>query len=163
MKVDSVGVLEWRRRFAFGFNSISQTLDGNYILGVSASFSGVSGAGIVKLDGAGNVMWAKGFNSPQSTADAIIETPDGGYLAVGDAATNNFILLLKVDAAGRMPGCTLLTDLSSATQATSTAQITPPATVAAAAVEVDDVSVLPLAVSLIESILCDFVTMNPAG
>jgi hypothetical protein len=159
MKFDTVGNLEWRRRVTLGIGfyqpSIRQTTEGNYILGVIASATGdFDAAAIAKLDGAGNVMWAKGLGRGQTTADAILETPDGGYLAVGDADTNNYILLLKVDAAGQIPSCALLADMSSSTQPTSTVQVTSPGTISASSVTVSDVNVLPLTVSLAESSLC---------
>jgi len=159
LKLNSAGAIEWTRRFAFGVasivTSIRQTLDGSYILGVLANPTGVfDAAGIAKLDSAGNIIWAKGFNRAQTTADAIIETPEGGYLAVGDADTNNFIFLLKVDAMGRIPGCALLLDLSSAGPATLAAQVTPVASVTTASVAVDNVSVSPVSVTLAENVLC---------
>jgi hypothetical protein len=99
-------------------HSVQQTSDGGYILGGgtvgcgSASSacpeaSGISCAYVVKLDSAGDVVWADVYNDGAQNADIsqIKQTSDGGYIAVGSADNangNTSGLVLKLDSSGNV-------------------------------------------------------------
>ena len=116
VKLSASGRPQWQREigcatcapgdYALGV-SAQQTSDGGYILG-----GGVVGCGsypqralVEKLDAQGRVVWA--FAYPAGTGDGVIwkirQTADGGYIAVGSAASSGQLagaLILKLDGAG---------------------------------------------------------------
>jgi hypothetical protein len=116
VKLSASGRPQWQREigcatgapgdYALGV-SAQQTSDGGYILG-----GGVVGCGsypqralVEKLDAQGRVVWAYAY--PAGTGDGVIwkirQTADGGYIAVGSAASSGQLsgaLILKLDAAG---------------------------------------------------------------
>jgi hypothetical protein len=116
VKLSASGRPQWQREigcatgapgdYALGV-SAQQTSDGGYILG-----GGVLGCGsypqramVEKLDAQGRVVWA--FAYPAGTGDGVIwkirQTADGGYIAVGSAASSGQLagaLILKLDGAG---------------------------------------------------------------
>ena len=112
-KFDETGDLTWTK--VFGGNNrdyaspIRLTADGGYILtGNTRSF----GAGnrdilLAKLDGTGNLSWAKVFGgNGRDYSGSIQPTTDGGYIIVG--STNSFgagdydVLLAKFDGLGNL-------------------------------------------------------------
>ncbi|MEE9175849.1 MAG: hypothetical protein V3U19_06705 [Thermodesulfobacteriota bacterium] len=111
LKLDSAGDIEWQRAYG-GSNSdtaksVQQTNDGGYIVaGYTSSFgAGESDGLILKLSSNGDVEWQKTYGgSDVERVEAIKQTNDGGYIAVG--FTNSFgaglgdILILKLDSSG---------------------------------------------------------------
>jgi hypothetical protein len=98
---------------------MQQTSDGGYV--ATGEFyipsSGLTPESVlvVKLDASGNLQWQRGFNNLSSTgtatstelANAILTTPDGGYLVAGDWNSSTSPgqccrggLLLKLNASG---------------------------------------------------------------
>tara|TARA_R110000850_G_scaffold140849_2_gene262420 strand:- start:67 stop:1626 length:1560 start_codon:yes stop_codon:yes gene_type:complete len=123
VKVDSNGALEWQR--AYGgteddrANSIIQALDGGYIVaGRTASSDGDVSFNhgsrdfwVLKLDGAGNIVWEQTYGgSNNDDAQSIIQTSEGGYLVAGhtyssngDVGANNGVQdywMVKIDPTG---------------------------------------------------------------
>jgi hypothetical protein len=90
IKTDANGNLIWQKTFGgidwdFGY-SISKTLDGNLIVcGATYSFrQGTRDAFILKLDYNGNFLWNRIYGgSKEDDLKKIIQTADGGYIAVG--------------------------------------------------------------------------------
>ncbi len=90
VRTDAYGNVMWTKsyggtQFDFG-NMIRLTSDGGFIL---AGFTNSYGAGnndgyLIKTDGLGNVQWQKTFgNSGIQEFEAVIQTSDGGYAALG--------------------------------------------------------------------------------
>jgi hypothetical protein len=117
LKLTASGQPQWQRNlgcesgapgdYAYAV-SAQQSSDGGYILG-----GGVVGCGsypqralVEKLDARGRVVWAFGY--PAGTSDSVItkirQAADGGYIAVGSAASlgdqAGGALILKLDSAG---------------------------------------------------------------
>lgn len=103
VKTDATGNIQWQKAIGGTGNeqnyNIQQTTDGGYIISgitnsndgnVSGNHGGSYDAWVVKLDGAGNIVWQKclgGSNDDQLFA--IHQTNDGGYIAVGTTNSNN--------------------------------------------------------------------------
>lgn len=95
IKLDNSGEIEWKICNGAGYNdggkSIIQTNDGYVIVGYASSFFGGENAshgfedfGVVKLSLDGKTLWQKMFGSSGSDwPEAIIQSQDGGYVAVG--------------------------------------------------------------------------------
>jgi hypothetical protein len=123
VKVDTAGEIIWQRALG-GSNidvaeGISQTLDGGFIVAGTiysndgdASFNhGSTDLWLVKLDMAGAVVWQRSYGgSSADHASSVIQTADGGYLAIGETFSNNGDVsgnhgdydawVIKVDSAG---------------------------------------------------------------
>jgi WD40 repeat protein len=88
-------------------NAVIQTQDGGYlIVGGTWSFgAGGSDVYVLKLDKNGNKQWEKTFGGEDDDeANAVVQTPDGGYLIVG--GTKSFgagwdVYVLKLDKNGK--------------------------------------------------------------
>lgn len=102
VKLDSIGVIEWQRTLGgSGHDSatdIKPTVDGGYILtGSSTSMDGdvVNTHGsdevwVIKLDSLGNMNWQHPLGgSSLDQGSAIIQSTDGGYVAVGEARSDD--------------------------------------------------------------------------
>lgn len=105
VKLDGSGTIQWQKSFG-GNNddfaqSVQQTADGGYIVaGISYSNDGdVTGhhgttefddAWILKLDSNGNIEWQKSLGgSYYEKANSVQQTTDGGYIIVGNSASND--------------------------------------------------------------------------
>ena len=105
MKLDATGTpIVWNKLLG-GSNfdeaySIQQTQDGGYIVAgysstaANGDVSGVNHGGndywIVKLDGAGNIVWNKLLGgSGSDIAYSIQQTADGGYIVAGSSASSS--------------------------------------------------------------------------
>jgi hypothetical protein len=112
-KLDSSGNVQWAKTIGGSSgdeaNSIIQSSDGGYVVaGNTRSF----GAGdvdifIVKLDGSGNVVWAKTIGgSNEDVARSIIRSSDGGYVVAGwtesFGAGGSDIYVVKLDSSGNI-------------------------------------------------------------
>jgi gliding motility-associated-like protein len=93
MKIDSAGNVIWAKAytsgFATNFSDIKNVSTGGYII-AGSSTSGGGGAVLVRIDAAGAVLWAFKYQLPDKpgkasseSANAIIETSDGGFLVGG--------------------------------------------------------------------------------
>ncbi len=111
VRTDAYGNIMWTKsyggtEFEFG-NMIRITSDGGFII---AGFTNTYGAGgsdgwLIKTDVLGNIQWQKTFgNSDLQEFEAVIQTADGGYAALGinygsGTAYYDFYLV-KVDSNG---------------------------------------------------------------
>lgn len=104
IKTDSEGSIEWQKSIG-GFGAegiktiINPTTDGGYIVG-GISYSDISGDKtensygyrdywIVRLDSLGNIIWDKTLGGNlYEDFEAIIQTPDGGFLVGGTSDSN---------------------------------------------------------------------------
>jgi parallel beta-helix repeat protein len=112
MKLDVNGDVEWQNTYGGTnnerANAIRQTSDGGYVVaGETGSFgAGGSDAWILKLDGHGNVQWAKAYGSVNNDyANAIRQTSDGGYVVAGERSPNtssSSAWIFKLDGNGNM-------------------------------------------------------------
>ncbi len=113
VKLDAMGNLQWTRTIGGsgwdGAWSVVQTKDGGYALaGVTSSFgSGASDVYVAKLDGNGNLQWAKAIGGPADDGGRmIVQTTDGGYAVVG--ITRSFgqggwdVYVVKLDGNGNL-------------------------------------------------------------
>jgi arginine repressor len=113
VKLDSSGNVVWTKTIGGSSDdkawSIIQSSDGGYVVvGSTRSF----GAGdvdifIVKLDGSGNVVWAKTIGgSNEDVVRSIIRSSDGGYVVAGYTksfgAGGSDIYVVKLDSAGNV-------------------------------------------------------------
>ena len=116
LKLDASGCPQWQGEigcafgapgdYAFGV-SAQQTSDGGYVLG-----GGVLGCGsypqralVEKLDGRGRVAWSFAYRAgtSDSVVAKIMQTTDGGHIAVGSSTTSGQVagaLIFKLDGAG---------------------------------------------------------------
>ena len=103
VKYDNGGNLVWNKNFGGTlydqFYSVLQTSDGGCIaVGYSNSINGDLAtlnkgdfdAIIVKYDSSGNVLWNKNFGgSVYDQFRSVVQTSDGGYIAVGNSSSTN--------------------------------------------------------------------------
>lgn len=112
VKLDGSGNLEWTKTISgasdeWGY-SIIQTSDAGYaIVGVLSSGGGEWDVYVVKLDGAGDLQWAKAIGGTQDDYGyAIIQTTDGGYAIVGDTKSfkhwDRDVYVIKLDGSGNL-------------------------------------------------------------
>lgn len=96
------GVIYWKKSFGGTYQelpqSIVQTSDGGYIIAGSSSSNdgnvtgnhGSDDSWIVKLNSTGDLQWQKALGGTKvDDASSIIQTADGGYLAVGSTTSND--------------------------------------------------------------------------
>ncbi len=102
VKLDGAGQKVWSRTLGgSGSDSASaaqQTSDGGYILAGKTDSSdgdvgfnrGKSDFWVVKLDGAGTIVWSRTLGgSGSDSASAVQETSDGGYIVAGSTSSND--------------------------------------------------------------------------
>jgi hypothetical protein len=112
IKVDNTGNLIWHKIFGSPdesdhvSQSICQTNDGNYILAGGTSYYGVgqSDAYLIKIDGNGNVIWARTIGQELSDwPNRIKQDDDGNSLLIGytrKTSENMDLFLTKFNADG---------------------------------------------------------------
>jgi hypothetical protein len=82
-KLDSVGQVQWQRRYLPGYFKteqtvpIEQTSDRGYIVGNRTS--------LLKLDSLGDVQWQRSYPGAERVW-SVRETPDSGFIATGEGA-----------------------------------------------------------------------------
>ncbi len=117
LKVDEYGnevwSLTWEEGNLDGYEII-QTSDGNYLIAGAYAPTGDVDSSIkdflfIKVDPDGNEIWTSIFGDPDAYdwAIGITESPDGGYVAVGEISKDLYtwdsdILLVKIDANGQL-------------------------------------------------------------
>jgi len=111
IKLNASGELQWAKAFGGTFidipYGITQTPDGGCaVAGVTYSFgAGYGDILVLKLNGSGELEWAKAFGGTNSeAANTIIRTSDGGYAIAGytesfGAGSEDF-LVLKISSSG---------------------------------------------------------------
>lgn len=118
VKLNSAGNIVWQRALGGSRSdeatSVAATADGGFIIagmtmssdGDVSRFLGNSDSWVVKLDGAGNLLWENSYGgADHDKPGAIAESPQGGYyLAIStDTATWNFNpYLYRLDPAGKL-------------------------------------------------------------
>ncbi|HEX8268470.1 MAG TPA: hypothetical protein VF581_01145, partial [Flavobacterium sp.] len=100
VKTDAVGNLQWQK--SYGTNGydrakdIRQTSDGGYIIigaahgsgGNSTNHYGNSDIWILKLNSAGDLTWQRIYGGASDEKPGnILQTPDGGYIFLGDTSS----------------------------------------------------------------------------
>jgi len=104
VKTNTNGDTIWTRRYGGddcdGAQSIQQTLDGGYIIGIQTlSFAPTERIYLVKIDSQGDTLWTKLYN--YQYVSSVQETSDSGYVITGHADPSSFdVLLIKTDAYG---------------------------------------------------------------
>lgn len=105
VKLDATGALQWEHALGGSrwdsAKDVQQTADGGYIMaGFTDSKDGdVTGkqgpqnqwdAWVVKLDGAGSLQWQRCLGgTSRELANAVVQTPDGGYVVACEASSND--------------------------------------------------------------------------
>lgn len=102
LKIDSTGTFEWYRYLGGKDEdaalNIQITSDGGYIVagytisidGDVCSTHGSSDCWLIKLSDDGNIEWQKTFGGSRSDkASAVKQTPDGGYIMIGNSFSND--------------------------------------------------------------------------
>ncbi|MBI4649353.1 MAG: T9SS type A sorting domain-containing protein [Bacteroidia bacterium] len=111
VKINSVGTSLWVKDFGNtgddGAYSITKTNDGGYI--AAGWTNGILSSGdydmyIVKIDSTGSFQWEKAFGTvSKEWANEIVQSPDGGYLAVGFShvsSTQKYGYVVKLNSGG---------------------------------------------------------------
>jgi len=85
VKLSNDGEIEWKKLLGGGFMSkIIQNTKGNYIISATT----LTYAWIAEIDNMGNLIWQKSYGgSNLNDLNSIIQTPEGGYLFVGQTAS----------------------------------------------------------------------------
>ena len=104
VKIDSLGNKEWDKRFGGmqreALSALVETADGGYLLaGESSSDSGgnktqasfgVYDFWVLKIDSLGNDLWDAQYGGTGSeSVNAMIQTPDGGFVLAGSSSSGN--------------------------------------------------------------------------
>ncbi len=98
-KLDSSGGTEWSKSYdATGADlsiiRIQPTKDGGFVT--------LHTKGILKFDSLGNIRWHRLYEVlNESHLRSLVETPDRGFIIVGDVSAGKDILIFKVDKKGR--------------------------------------------------------------
>jgi hypothetical protein len=113
IKTDTKGKVQWKRTYGGYSDDIAQTViqtaDGGYLLGGwTVSGSGYMDGWLVKTDRKGNEEWHRfGGGAGWDEITAVRQTPDGGYLFVGEnsmgeSATPQDLWVGKTNATGEL-------------------------------------------------------------
>lgn len=117
VKLDANGEIIWEKRYgeeeSEEANDIIETADGGYmILGNSDNYDAISGLRdmwLIKTDAEGEVIWDKRYGIKESinSGNAIIATPSGGYLIVGNSISledeaHSYVYAVNIDASGEV-------------------------------------------------------------
>ncbi len=106
LKLDASGSVLWQKTYGGPgdevANSVRRSADGGYVVtgGVWASpgVPGSADAWVMKLDGAGDVIWQKTFEgSGADVANSVKPTADGGFVVAGTRSDHAWVLRLDAD------------------------------------------------------------------
>ncbi|WP_299435737.1 fibronectin type III domain-containing protein [uncultured Aquimarina sp.] len=111
VKLDSQGTIQWETNIGGSNNDtvhdIKQTTDGGFIVGAFSSSSdgdvsannGMRDFWIVKLNASGSIEWENNVGgSSDDILESIIQSSDGGYVAVGFSSSDQFDVSGQSDA-----------------------------------------------------------------
>ena len=108
-KVDAEGEIEWENTYGSEAlevcPSVTPTSDGGWCLAGSLRY-GEGGshryAMLVRIDSDGEVIWHRVYDDVQNGdyLRCIIESPDGGFTAVGQNRRSNYLMQMRVDCNG---------------------------------------------------------------
>lgn len=117
VKLDAHGNIQWESTYddSYYYNnplSVIETADGGYaVTGFGATSAGIYSAFVLRANAEGEQLWYKKywFGDDQDLYD-LVQTPDGGFLAVGSITrqsyeigdVQNALLIIKLDAQGVM-------------------------------------------------------------
>lgn len=116
-KYNADGVLLWNKTFGASYidevYQVKQTQDGGFILaGMTTAFGNAGEGWLIRTNSQGNTLWNKSFhpavgNSPSAWDYLydVVETADGGFVAVGYAAMDTNMIqawILKVNNDGAL-------------------------------------------------------------
>jgi len=112
MKINSSGALQWVRWFGDTIYqdqaySVKRTSDGGYIVAGRTGSYGFGNADIflMKLDGSGNVVWAKAYGSSGADFGYDVQiTSDGGFVVVGyyTSSGDTNAIIVKTNSSGNV-------------------------------------------------------------
>lgn len=108
------GSIRWSKQLSVPYswetlNDFASTADGGFILAGSIQINTANPcAWVVKLDGAGNLLWQQQFScAGGATLNAVIQTDDNGdgivddgYLVTGEQISHRLTLVTKLDPSG---------------------------------------------------------------
>lgn len=111
VRLDSGGNIVWQKVFTPGSTqwprSVSQTLDGGFIIAANSSNASIADLVVLKLDSAGGVQWQKMYAGGDfDLANSVAQIPTGEYLVAGQ--TQSFgagvkdMWILKLDSLGNV-------------------------------------------------------------
>lgn len=109
IKTDSVGNVEWKKRYGneYSFesqNTVQQTSDGGYILCGSLGGPFEDSLVLIKTDPLGNQIWFNAYpvSSERSVGRSVEETMDGGFIIAGYAGRimKEDVYVIKTDDLG---------------------------------------------------------------
>ena len=112
LKLNSDGTIDWQKAYGgveyTDAHSIQQTPDGGYVVAGTIQ----SRAWVLKLKSNGDVAWQKSYDvAGRVITDVIQRTLDGGYIVGGRAEYypefRAIALILKLDAYGNIPSCSI--------------------------------------------------------
>ncbi|OGF66469.1 MAG: hypothetical protein A2Y62_17480 [Candidatus Fischerbacteria bacterium RBG_13_37_8] len=115
IKLNATGNILWRRTFGGTdwdfFYSVQQTSDGGYFI-AGAYNTYYFDVLAIKLDATANIQWRRTFGGTNDdVAHSAQQTSDGGYIVAGYTGCPGYgdcdILILKFDANGNIPGCSM--------------------------------------------------------
>jgi hypothetical protein len=166
MKLDSAGNVSWQKSYGGGFDDVAQsvhpTAEGGYVVaGYTDSFGdGYRDLWVLKLDGSGNVSWQKTYGGSRADlARSVEQTADGGYVVAG--STNSFgvgnddFFVLKLDANGEIPGCSIMATTDGTVLDTSLALQDSESTVLSTAISITDMNLSHQDSSALISTVCE--------
>lgn len=106
MKLNASGNLVWCKRYLGYLHSIALTDDNGFVLCGSNGSLGTNyySGFLMKTDSIGNVSFLKAINNLKSDFISVKQTPDKGFLVLGDRLLPQEILLVKFDSTG-FAGC----------------------------------------------------------
>lgn len=182
LKLDSYGNVGWHKTIGGSRTDITgrssdafqETTDGGYIIaGSSDSFgSGDFDSWLIKLDGAGNILWQKTYGAYGT--NAVQQTSDGGYVMAGDSyqpyGSVPAFWVLKLDGNGDIPNCSIGANTNASTKIPSISVFNTTATTTETSAIISDTTTSPQNTEIEpfwkccytnEDYDCDGVTNNP--
>jgi uncharacterized delta-60 repeat protein len=121
LKLNAQGTPQWQKTLGTGGTevawSVYHTADGGCVVtGSTSSNTAVStDCWVLKLDATGVLQWQKKFGGSRwDDGESVRPTGDGGYVVAGGTSSfgagNEDVWVLKLDASGSIPGCSLMVD-----------------------------------------------------
>lgn len=111
IKTDQFGNIDWAKNYGMSgvdvAYSIKQLSSGGFIIAGNAGFGGFNGL-MIKIDQNGDLLWAVKSPASINRLYDVIETFDGGYVAVGygvGVSSNFDIYVVRLDASGNTMWC----------------------------------------------------------